>query len=138
MTAVCDSCRSRTRVVRVRWSPPASGNGAPGTVVRAVSARAAWRAYAGHYRYPGAHPYDQSLRIQLVNGALVADDGTPLTPLGGAVFRLGDAWSPERLQFDSVIGGVAQRLRLERRSALPRNDTVRTAGPASGNPNRTR
>jgi len=83
---------------------------APGTPIRPASAPRAWRAYVGHYRYAGAHPYDASLRIQLVNGALVVDDGTPLTPLGSGEFRLGETWSPERLRFDSVIAGAAQRL----------------------------
>jgi CubicO group peptidase (beta-lactamase class C family) len=84
---------------------------APGTAPGAAAAPRAWHAYAGHYRYAGAHPYDASLRIQLVNGALVVDDGTPLTPLGDGEFRLGEPWSPELLRFDTVIAGAAQRLR---------------------------
>lgn len=72
---------------------------------------AAWDTYAGHYRYPGAHPYDPALRIQLVKGALVIDDGTPLVPLADGSFRIGaDAWGAERLRFDTVVGGRAQRV----------------------------
>jgi CubicO group peptidase (beta-lactamase class C family) len=72
---------------------------------------AAWDAYAGYYRYPGAHPYDPSLRVQLVKGALAFDDGTPLVSLGDGSFRAGEeSWSPERVRFDTVIGGRAQRL----------------------------
>jgi D-alanyl-D-alanine carboxypeptidase len=71
---------------------------------------AAWEAYTGHYRYPGAHPYDPSLRVQLVKGALAFDDGTPLVPLADGSFRIGaDDWSAERVRFDSAIGGHAQR-----------------------------
>jgi hypothetical protein len=67
-------------------------------------------AYVGHYRYPGAHPYDPSLRVQLVKGTLVLDDGTPLVPLADGSFRLGlETWSPERLRFDSTVDGLAQR-----------------------------
>jgi hypothetical protein len=67
-------------------------------------------AYVGHYRYPGAHPYDPSLRVQLVKGTLVLDAGTPLVPLADGSFRLGlETWNPERLRFDSTVDGLAQR-----------------------------
>jgi D-alanyl-D-alanine carboxypeptidase len=73
----------------------------------------AWDAYAGHYRYPGAHPWDPSIRVQLVKGALVVDDGNPIAPLPDGSFRLGgDAWSAERLRFDTVVDGRAQRVLL--------------------------
>jgi D-alanyl-D-alanine carboxypeptidase len=69
-----------------------------------------WDAYPGHYRYPGAHPYDPAVRVQLVKGALAFDDGTPLVPLADGSFRVGaESWGPERVRFDTVIGGRAQR-----------------------------
>jgi CubicO group peptidase (beta-lactamase class C family) len=69
----------------------------------------AWNADVGYYRADGT-PYDYSFRIQLVKGVLVLDDGTPLVPAGDGTFRIGtDTWSPERLRFDVVIGGHAQR-----------------------------
>jgi D-alanyl-D-alanine carboxypeptidase len=71
---------------------------------------AAWDAYTGHYRYPGAHPYDPSVRVQLVKGALAFDDGTPLVPLADGSFRVGaEPWGAERVRFDTVTGGRAQR-----------------------------
>jgi len=73
----------------------------------------AWDAYPGFYRTGGAvgsRPYDVTLRVQLVKGALVLDDGTPLVPLPDGSFRVGaEAWSPERVVFDSLIDGQAQR-----------------------------
>jgi CubicO group peptidase (beta-lactamase class C family) len=73
----------------------------------------AWDAYVGFYRTGGglgSRPYDLTTRVQLVKGALVLDDGTPLTPLANGAFRIGGAaWSPERLRFDTIIGGKAQR-----------------------------
>lgn len=77
---------------------------------RSFTHPAAYTAYVGHYRAPGAHPWDPSVRVQIVKGRLVLDDGTPLVPTGRGTFRIGEeAWSPERLTFDSVIDGHAQR-----------------------------
>jgi CubicO group peptidase (beta-lactamase class C family) len=71
---------------------------------------ARWDAYAGHYRYPGGHPYDTALRVQLIEGALSLDDGTPLVPLADGSFRIGEErWNPERLRFDTLVEGHAQR-----------------------------
>ena len=73
----------------------------------------AWSAYPGFYRTGGglgSRPYDLTLRVQLVKGQLVSDDGTPLVPLRDGSFRFGtDPWSPERIRFDCVIDGKAQR-----------------------------
>jgi len=73
--------------------------------------------FAGHYR--SFNPWLSNLRVaargeQLVMGT---DDGYserhPLTPLDEGGFRVGElSWSPERLRFDSVIDGVAQRALL--------------------------
>ena len=76
-----------------------------------------WSGYLGRYR---AHnPWWPTFAIAARDGALVlgADwlDGSeryPLAPLGDGEFRVGeDEWSPERLRFDTVIDGVAQRAR---------------------------
>jgi hypothetical protein len=35
---------------------------------------------------------------------------TPLAPLGDDLFRVGEPeWTPERLRFDTIVGGRAQR-----------------------------
>ena len=78
------------------------------------SARAEWAPFIGHYR--SFNPWLSNLRVAARGGALVmgTDDGWsdrfPLTALDGREFRVGEqSWSPERLRFDSVIDGVAQR-----------------------------
>jgi hypothetical protein len=48
---------------------------------------------------------------------------TPLQPVGGGLFRLGEeVFSPERVQFDTVVDGFALRMSL---SGVPlyRKDT---------------
>ena len=56
-----------------------------------------WDAFAGHYRNDS--PWFGSTRIFVRKGTLTAE-GTPLTPLGGGVFRAGaEEWSPERISF---------------------------------------
>jgi CubicO group peptidase (beta-lactamase class C family) len=72
-----------------------------------------WRPLLGHYR---------SHIAWLTNFRVVAREGRlqwgfdhlgsvrePLTALADGGFRVGKEWSPERLRFDSVIDGVAQR-----------------------------
>jgi hypothetical protein len=78
------------------------------------SAPAEWRPFLGHYR---AHnPWLSNFRVAARDGALVfGSDGYgserhPLEPLGEAAFRVGaEPWSPERLVFDSLLDGRAQR-----------------------------
>ena len=42
-------------------------------------------------------------------GKLVYDDGTPLTPLAGDLFRVGDeAWTPERVRFTEILDGKSR------------------------------
>jgi CubicO group peptidase (beta-lactamase class C family) len=73
-----------------------------------------WRLFLGHYR---AHtPWLANFRVVAREGSvlLAQDDGDglrePLVPLGEAEFRVGAApWSPERLRFDTVVDGLAQR-----------------------------
>ena len=77
------------------------------------SCPAEWRPYLGHYR---------SHITWLTNFRVVAHEGglqwgfdhlgtkrEPLTPLGDRSFRIGKDWSPERLSFDTVMDGSAQR-----------------------------
>ena len=69
-----------------------------------------WEAFAGHYRNDS--PWFGSARIFIRKGKLTAD-GTPVTPLGDGLFRLGaEEWSPERLGFGPVVNGRAMRMKL--------------------------
>jgi CubicO group peptidase (beta-lactamase class C family) len=72
-----------------------------------------WRAVAGHYRSHNA--WYTNFRVAATDGALqwgtdhLGSHREPLTPLGDGRYRVGREWSPERLWFDSVIDGAAQR-----------------------------
>jgi hypothetical protein len=75
----------------------------------------AWAAYPGRYR---AHnPWLPTFAVAARDGGLVLgtdwvdlSERFPLAPLAGGVFRVGEHdWSPERLAFDTVLGGRAQR-----------------------------
>ena len=74
--------------------------------------------YAAFYgRYRSYNPWMPGFRVeQRENGltaALAWGDEKPLTPLGGAEFRVGEEdWSPERLRFDAVVDGRALRANL--------------------------
>ncbi|HVR97069.1 MAG TPA: serine hydrolase domain-containing protein [Thermoanaerobaculia bacterium] len=66
-----------------------------------------WRAYTGHYR--NENPWEGSFRVFLSKGRLSLG-GTPLVPLGGGLFRIGEEeHSPDRLRFEDVINGKAFR-----------------------------
>src|SRR2546421_12501299 len=74
----------------------------------------AWRAYLGHYRAHNA--WATNLRVVAAGGRLVFgwdcyhSERHPLAPLADAEFRVGaQAWSPERLRFDTLVDGRAQR-----------------------------
>jgi hypothetical protein len=68
-----------------------------------------WGAFSGHYRNDS--PWFGSARIFTRKGKLTAD-GTPLTPLGDGLFRVGaEEWSPERLGFGPVVNGRAMRMK---------------------------
>ena len=74
-----------------------------------------WRPYPGRYR--SHDPWLPTFLIASAGGGLVmgtdwlnGSERLPLVPLGDDGFRVGDIpWSPERLRFDTVIGGRAQR-----------------------------
>jgi hypothetical protein len=74
-----------------------------------------WSAYLGRYR--SHNPWLPTFLIAATDGTLVMGtdwlDGSgrsPLVAIGADAFRVGDvAWSPERLRFDTVLDGLAQR-----------------------------
>ena len=73
-----------------------------------------WRPWLGHYRSHNA--WLTNFRVAAREGALwygsdhIDSERHPLTPLEDGSFRIGrHAWSPERLRFDTVIDGAAQR-----------------------------
>jgi hypothetical protein len=60
--------------------------------------------------YVSDDPWAGNFRVTAQGEALFVDDVTPLIPLPGGVFRIGEkAWSPERLRFDALIDGRPQR-----------------------------
>ncbi|HEY8322447.1 MAG TPA: serine hydrolase domain-containing protein [Candidatus Baltobacteraceae bacterium] len=70
-----------------------------------------WNAYLGHYAAIDADGYYGSVRVIVRKGKLAYDDGTPLAPLGGNLFRVGsDAWTPERVRFTEIIDGKSRIL----------------------------
>jgi CubicO group peptidase (beta-lactamase class C family) len=78
------------------------------------SAPPEWAPVIGHYR--SFNPWLSNFRVAAQDGKLLLgtdDDSSerhPLTPLDGGELRVGEpSWSPERLRFDSVIDGAAQR-----------------------------
>jgi CubicO group peptidase (beta-lactamase class C family) len=73
-----------------------------------------WAPYVGHYR--SHNPWLSNFRVTPRDGGLVWSiegfDGErePLVALGDAAFRVGQPeWIPERLAFDSIVDGRAQR-----------------------------
>jgi CubicO group peptidase (beta-lactamase class C family) len=78
------------------------------------SAPPEWAPLIGHYR--AFNPWLSNFRVAAQGGKLVmgTDGGLserhPLAALDRGEFRVGEpSWSPERLRFDSVIDGAAQR-----------------------------
>lgn len=76
-----------------------------------------WRPFLGHYRSHNA--WLTNFRVAAREGRLwwgcdhLSDERAPMTPLAGGDFRVGEReWSPERLRFDTIIDGVAQRALL--------------------------
>jgi CubicO group peptidase (beta-lactamase class C family) len=73
-----------------------------------------WRAFLGHYR--SHNSWLTNFRVIANGGRLLLEADAvdevrrPLTPLDDGRFRAGEQpWSPERLWFDTVIDGRAQR-----------------------------
>jgi CubicO group peptidase (beta-lactamase class C family) len=73
-----------------------------------------WRPYLGHYR--SFNPWLTNFRVAGRRGGLAfgfdcaGSERHPLTQVGEAEFRVGEQeWAPERLRFDTVMDGRAQR-----------------------------
>ena len=65
-------------------------------------------ALAGYYENDDG--WRGSFRVMAQGPALYIDGTTPLVPLAGGGFRVGeDAWSPERMSFDAWLDGKPQR-----------------------------
>ena len=95
--------------------PPDPDPGVDPALVDDGSCPPAWAPYLGRYR---AHnPWLPTFKIAAVEGALVMgtdwldlSEQQRLAPVGAHAFRVGDPeWAPERLVFDTIIGGRAQR-----------------------------
>lgn len=70
-----------------------------------------WNAYLGRYASIDADGYYGSVRVIVRKGKLAYDDGTPLTPLGGDLFRVGSRpWTPERVRFTEILDGKSRIL----------------------------
>jgi CubicO group peptidase (beta-lactamase class C family) len=87
-------------------TPPGSLTGDP---------REEWSAFYGRFR--SYNPWLPGFRIvqrgeELVLAYPWGGQEDPLTPLEDARFRVGEAWSPERLRFDAVVDGRALRANL--------------------------
>jgi CubicO group peptidase (beta-lactamase class C family) len=107
--------RDTDAVVGAAWGPRLlrSPTAPPATVdVHPES----WAAYPG--RYASWNPWAPGFRVHLRGGELwlshlgEASDVVGehrLTELEAGRFRVGEAWSPDRVRFDTVIDGVAQR-----------------------------
>lgn len=63
-------------------------------------------------RYQSDSPWGGCLRVYVLKGRLFAD-GTPLTPLGAALFRAGlEEWSPLTAEFRHIFEGRARLLHI--------------------------
>ena len=76
-----------------------------------------WRPFLGHYRSHNA--WMTNFRVAAREGRLrwgcdhLSSERAPMIPLADGGFRVGEReWSPERLRFDTIIDGVAQRALL--------------------------
>ena len=74
-----------------------------------------WTAFPGRFRTH--NPWLPTFQVAAREGGLVlgidwtgGSERHPLTPVGPADFRVGDPeWTPERLRYDTVVDGLAQR-----------------------------
>ncbi len=65
--------------------------------------------FAGHYRSDS--PWGGDARVYVLKDKLVVE-GTPLSPLGHAIFRVGEAWSPITAEFLIPFEGRPRLLRM--------------------------
>jgi D-alanyl-D-alanine carboxypeptidase len=68
-----------------------------------------WDAFVGQYICDS--PWFGSSRVFLRKRNLTLD-GTALAPISESLFRLGEPWSPERVDFGLVVNGRATRMKL--------------------------
>lgn len=66
-----------------------------------------WDAFAGHYRSDS--PWYGSQRLVIRKGALLLDGEVPLTQVEPGVFRLAGDPGPDRIVFDTILGGQTIR-----------------------------
>lgn len=69
-----------------------------------------WTAFPGTYR--SYNPWALGFRVFARRGRLFVawpGDERELEPMPDGSFRVGEAWSPDRVRFDAVIDGLAQR-----------------------------
>jgi D-alanyl-D-alanine carboxypeptidase len=69
----------------------------------------AYAIFAGHYRSDS--PWGGDARVYVLKDKLVVE-GTPLSPLGHAIFRVGEAWSPITAEFLIPFEGRPRLLRM--------------------------
>jgi D-alanyl-D-alanine carboxypeptidase len=69
----------------------------------------AYALFAGHYRSDS--PWGGDGRVYILKDKLVVE-GTPLSPLGHAIFRVGEAWSPITAEFLVPFEGRPRLLRM--------------------------
>lgn len=70
-----------------------------------------WNAYVGRYETLDANGYYNEVTVIVRKGQLCYDDGTRLTPLGGALFHVGTStWTPDYARFSEIIEGKARVL----------------------------
>ena len=95
-------------VVEVSYGPDwYAGGGYKGA--SSFQPRTDYVSYTGSYR---SDPWGGSARVYVLKDTLMVA-GTPLTPLGGALFRMGDeAWSPLTVEFLHVFEGRARLMRM--------------------------
>lgn len=67
-----------------------------------------WEGYVGHYHNDS--PWYGDTRVVLRKGRLWLDGAQPLVPRGDGTFGIGDPEAPDRVGFESVVGGRAMRM----------------------------
>ena len=104
-----DASKPKQPVVEVSYGPAWYGN-ASYTGARSFAAPTEWQQYAGRYRCDS--PWGGDTFVFVLKDKLTIS-GSPLTPIGGGLFRPGDEpWAPETAEFLHVFEGKARLLKL--------------------------
>lgn len=99
--------REQERVTRAWWGSDELI--APGSIGFTPASPARLKALEG--RYENDSPWNGTAWIHARGTELWAGGTERLTPLSDGSWRYGaDAWSPERVSFDTLVGGKAQRM----------------------------